>query len=99
MVTVDLLSLLLVLRCLDLGEHGIESLEALLPVLAIALNPCRDVTQRLGAKPPRPPLRPPSPLDQTRPLEHAEVLRHRWLGQREWLRENLHRGITLREPG
>src|SRR5690349_9442848 len=98
MVISDLLSLLL-LCGLDLAEDDIESLEALQPVLAIALDPRRDVTERFGVKSSRSPLRLSTSLDQPGPLEHAEVFRHGRLREVEWLRQRLDRRVALGEPG
>src|SRR4029453_17970278 len=90
---------LLLLYGLYLAKHDIQSLEALQPVLAIALDPRCDVTQRFGAKPPGAPLRLSTPLDQPGPLEHAEMLRDGRLRQVEWLRQRLHGRVALGKPG
>src|ERR687887_2878852 len=82
MVTVELapaMSLLLLRLCrflpLDMAQVGVQAVEALLPELAVPLDPVVDVLERSRVEATGSPLRLATACDEARPLEHLEVLR------------------------
>src|SRR2546429_502745 len=85
-VTLNLLSLAITafLLVLDLVQDLVQSVEALLPEFAIALDPLVGRPQRRGIQAGRPPLGFASPLDELCALEHLQMLvdggpnAHRW---------------------
>src|SRR5262245_2053819 len=78
---------LLVLRLafLQLAQVLVQTVEALLPVTAIAPHPVGDLLERPRRNPARPPLCVAPAFDQSRLLQHLEVLRDGGKTHLEWL--------------
>src|SRR5947209_7676623 len=93
-----LLALTLLLRHLQLLQVDLEAVEALVPQIAIMLEPVVDALEgdRLDAA--RPPLRLAPARDQAGAFQHLEMLRYRRQAHRKGLGEFRHRGFPKREP-
>ena len=84
---------------LKLAEVVVEAVEALLPELAVILEPLVDAAQRLRLDLARPPLRLPAAGDEARVLQHLQVLRDGGEADRERGREFGHGRLTCHEAG
>src|SRR5437773_4270371 len=86
-VTVSLLPIALLLSSsLELLQVLVQPVIALLPKLAVPLDPLVGFLQRPRLQPGRPPLSLPAPSDQPRPFQDLQVLRDRRQAHRERLR-------------
>ena len=88
----------LVLLRLEFAQVVVQTIEALLPEPAIAIEPVVDVLEGGGLDPAGPPLRRAAARDQAGPLQHLEMLgdgREAHLERRGELRD---RGFAQREP-
>src|SRR5579872_5275640 len=74
-VTLALLGFGQLLQGLHAFEQTIEAIEALLPVLAVPLEPLVGLGERLGFEATGPALRVATARDESRTLQHLEVLR------------------------
>src|SRR6266545_2512336 len=75
----------------------IQSLEALLPEPAVALDPLVGLPERCGIEARRPPLRVAAALDEPRSLEHLQMLRDGRKANVERLCELADGGLAFRE--
>src|SRR5215510_11241309 len=64
------------LTVFQLAQVVVQTVEALLPVAAVALHPVGDLLERLRLQPAGPPLRLAPARDQSRVLQYPEVLRN-----------------------
>src|SRR5207247_10754420 len=90
------MSLLLLLQFLQVV---VKSIEPLLPVDAIALDPRIDLLERASLERRRPPLRLLATRHEARALEHLQMLADRGEAHLEGLRELGHRCAALRKTG
>src|SRR3981081_4162435 len=83
---------------LQFAQVVIDAIEALFPLVAVALDPVGDVLQPLGVQLARAPLRLPPLRHQPSPLQHLQVLRHSRKTQLEWLSQFHDRRLTDAQP-
>src|SRR5712691_6401489 len=89
---------LLLSSSLELVQVLVQPVVALLPELAVALDPLVGLLQRPGLEPGGPPLPLPPPRDQPRPLQHLQVLRDRRQAHLERFRQLGDGGLPRRQP-
>src|SRR3990172_4961650 len=96
-LVLSLLAAMLLLLHFQLSDIVVQTLEALFPEAAIALDPIRHLFERTRIEPAGPPLRVAAPRDEARVLEDLEVLRDGGHADVEGLGQLRDRGHAPRE--